>query len=136
MRLGYFQRRWVRSLGWQNWQEWIDEARTRFIAFYWQYRDEYMNSGPGAAVVEVAMEEDVEEKVSALSEWKFNRNIPLRREVNEAEEYLNGEVEMQNIDPREWWKINESRFPVLAYMAWNILSIPAISAEVERAFSG
>jgi len=86
-------------------------------------------------VTEIATEGDIAEKVSALSEWKFNRNVPLRQEINEAEDYLNGEVESSNINPREWWKVNESRFPVLAYMAWNILSIPAMSAEVERAFS-
>ena len=37
--------------------------------------------------------------------------------------------------PLAWWQIHEKAFPRLAQMARDILSIPAMSAEVERLFS-
>jgi hypothetical protein len=71
------------------------------MALYWQYRDKYRTHRPGALVTDIRTEEDITEKVSAVSEWKFNRNVPLRHEINEAEDYLNREVESSNINPRE-----------------------------------
>src|SRR4030095_16349376 len=39
------------------------------------------------------------------------------------------------LEPRTYWIVNESRFPILTTMARDILSIPAMSSEVERVFS-
>ncbi|PMD63040.1 uncharacterized protein K444DRAFT_718325 [Hyaloscypha bicolor E] len=35
----------------------------------------------------------------------------------------------------EYWKVRESEWPYLAKMAYDFLSIPAISSECERVFS-
>lgn len=37
--------------------------------------------------------------------------------------------------PLQWWKINHTRYPVLAKMARDYLAIPASSASSERTFS-
>ena len=37
--------------------------------------------------------------------------------------------------PLEWWRANQSIYPKLAQMAFDLLSIPAMSAECERVFS-
>ena len=34
-----------------------------------------------------------------------------------------------------WWKANETVYPTLARMAYELYSIPSMSAEVERVFS-
>ena len=34
-----------------------------------------------------------------------------------------------------WWKINEMVYPTLARIAFDLFSIPSMSAEVERVFS-
>jgi hypothetical protein len=38
-------------------------------------------------------------------------------------------------DPLEWWRQHQTSLPKLARMAFDILSIPATSCEVERVFS-
>ena len=38
-------------------------------------------------------------------------------------------------DPLEWWKTHQTDYPILARMAFDIFSIPAMSSEVERVFS-
>ena len=38
-------------------------------------------------------------------------------------------------DPLVWWKEHQTDFPILARMAFDIFSIPAMSSEVERVFS-
>lgn len=38
-------------------------------------------------------------------------------------------------DPLVWWKEHQTDFPILARMAFDIFSIPAMSSEVERIFS-
>jgi len=47
-----------------------------------------------------------------------------------------GAVEGMKLHPIQWWRTNEGEYPVLAKLAYDLLSIPAMSAEVERVFSG
>ena len=39
-------------------------------------------------------------------------------------------------DLLEWWKGNAMKYPVLARIAFNVFSIPSMSVELERVFSG
>ena len=72
-----------------------------------------------------------------LATWKFDQP-PIRRpgEGDELREYLVGELAQPWEDPREWWLANECRFPILSKCAFDVLSIPTISSEPERIFSG
>jgi hypothetical protein len=38
-------------------------------------------------------------------------------------------------DPLQWWIAHKAGFPVLSRLAFDLLSIPAMSSECERAFS-
>ena len=40
-----------------------------------------------------------------------------------------------NLNPLEWWRKSEERFPTLADLAKKLLCIPATSVESERIFS-
>ena len=40
-----------------------------------------------------------------------------------------------NFDLIAWWRANETVYPTLARMAYELYSIPSMSAEVERVFS-
>ena len=59
--------------------------------------------------------------------------MPYREELDE---YLHAPLEAEDVSPIDYWKVNRSKYPTLAMMAWNILSIPAMSSDVERVFSG
>ena len=56
--------------------------------------------------------------------------------TEELDDYLAVELQKPHVSPQNWWRINAERFPVLAVMAWDILWIPAMLAQVERVFSG
>jgi hypothetical protein len=56
------------------------------------------------------------------------------QDIDEVEVYL-GEPVRRVSDPVLWWKSNTERFPRLSQIALDLLSIPAMSDEPERAFS-
>ncbi|EAQ89438.1 hypothetical protein CHGG_06057 [Chaetomium globosum CBS 148.51] len=53
---------------------------------------------------------------------------------NEVDQYLS-ERPKQVDEPLAWWKANISQYPRLSTMAFDYLSIPAMSSECERLFS-
>ena len=44
-------------------------------------------------------------------------------------------IDKSKIDPLQWWKENEKRYPALAQEARRVLSMPSTSASSERVFS-
>jgi len=56
--------------------------------------------------------------------------------LNDFERYLREPIETNHkVDPLQWWQVNEHRFPILRYMAFDLLAAPATSAADERTFS-
>lgn len=54
----------------------------------------------------------------------------------ELSRYLNSPIVLlEDGNPLPWWQANEERFPTLAIMAKDILSVPIASVSTERAFS-
>uniref|UniRef100_A0A914ZAX4 HAT C-terminal dimerisation domain-containing protein n=1 Tax=Panagrolaimus superbus TaxID=310955 RepID=A0A914ZAX4_9BILA len=49
--------------------------------------------------------------------------------------YYQEKPDAENYDLLDWWRKNQNRFPNLAKLASQVLSIPASSASVERLFS-
>jgi hypothetical protein len=54
---------------------------------------------------------------------------------DEFREYTSRRAVDLNIDPMEWWRIHGDEFPTWKKIAMNLLSIPAVSGEIERIFS-
>ncbi|GFF54131.1 hypothetical protein IFM58399_09749 [Aspergillus lentulus] len=67
-------------------------------------------------------------KIDALFAPDFNQSVS----TNETTQYL--ESETAPIAPRTFWNEHEHKFPALAKMARDVLSIPATGAGVERLF--
>jgi hypothetical protein len=58
---------------------------------------------------------------------------------DEYQDYIHGEpYDIRKMPALKWWcqDIQRKRWPRLSYMAIDILSIPAMSDELERVFSG
>jgi len=128
MKLAYFQHHWKTR------PSWIDMARTRFEEMFNGYRKEMIDMENDSMHIPLVRRSP--RKLTALMSWKFEGNVPLKEGHSELDDYLNLGTESDEIVPRKWWIANQDRFPILASMAWDIFAIPAMSAEVERVFSG
>src|SRR5204863_9992989 len=71
--------------------------------------------------------------------YRFDKNEVVQ---DELEQYLNSpkvtlptQEDNLSFDLLAWWKANEMLYPTLARMAFELYSIPSMSAEVERVFS-
>jgi len=58
-----------------------------------------------------------------------------RAEVDELDRYFNAEFLDVPLNLNQFWRANEQNFPKISKAARRILSIPASTAENERAFS-
>ena len=61
--------------------------------------------------------------------------VAVRIERTEFERYMLEPLASRDVDPLQWWKINQNRFVNLAKVARSIFCVPSSSATSERAFS-
>jgi hypothetical protein len=125
-KLHYFTKRWKTHLA-QYIQPTKDALRK-------QYEEEYLIKYPVASV--------------ALSSQKKKGTDPLQDFLDEDSDNDSdkGQYEAYNeskqeiLDPDEnlfkWWAGQLPKLPALVHWAWDMLSIPAMSSECERSFSG
>ncbi|KAH0604023.1 uncharacterized protein H6S33_007054 [Morchella sextelata] len=122
----YFQTRWTR--------EQVIAARRR-LKQYWEtlYKDfrEPRNQMPGDSPYAAGDRSD-------FDLWYQLDYVAVATGMNEYTQYCACSPEPDISDPRSYWMSGRSRtlFPNLSRMALDILSIPAMSAEPERLFSG
>ena len=77
---------------------------------------------------------DTDHGVHLVNNLFFDVNDEDEEQSDEVERYLNGPVKMQ-LQPLSWWLEHQDEFPRLSVMAIDLLSIPGMSTECERAFS-
>ncbi|XP_050909458.1 zinc finger BED domain-containing protein RICESLEEPER 1-like [Lathyrus oleraceus] len=68
---------------------------------------------------------------------EFYQSDECSTSETELQKYIQEEVENRppNFDVLEWWKVNSSRYPILASIAREVLAIPISSVASESAFS-
>jgi hypothetical protein len=76
-------------------------------------------------------------KQNRFQQWQ-QRTQRSRLDIDEYTKYLQAPTLPDVKDPRSWWleATQRNTYPALSIMALDILSIPAMSAEPERLFSG
>ena len=100
----------------------IDEARNLWRAHYKRTK-----------VIEAKEEEYLDE----IDKWQHETYHQGHTE-DEFERFINGESHMVGCSAIEWWASPSQihLYPCLHQMAFDVFSIPPMSAEVERVFSG
>jgi hypothetical protein len=75
-----------------------------------------------------------------ISRWRFGNG---EQSESELEPYLksplmvlHGAMANKTFDVLDWWKANKAEYPTLFRIAVELFSIPGMSVEVERIFSG
>lgn len=79
--------------------------------------------------------ESVSLRTTEPSAWQQFRNELDVEYEDELESFINGKPTSCKL-PLDWWLQHQNEYPGLSRMAIDILSIPAMSADSERVFSG
>jgi hypothetical protein len=86
------------------------------------------------------VEEKDNDNLSLQSMNKFRKYLTSKSDIgnkSEVNRYLMEDVETINakFDILNWWKVNSSKFPILAKIARDVLAIPITTVASESAFS-
>lgn len=117
----------------ENWQvnDWVKDAK-KATKELWE--STYKSKGENLVIPVLNPP-----KRSAFADWQARKKISvISSSMDEYERYLLLPILPEIQDARRWWmeKTQRMMFPNLSIMAIDILSIPAMSAEPERVFSG
>ena len=121
----YFKANWSEKL------DWIIEAKYIIQTFWvnsYSPKETPVQNLPGATT---------KPEKNTFKAWQQSRK-KTRVLGDQYQQYCNIEVVEDVIDTRKWWQepSQQLNYPNLSVMALDILSIPAMSAEPERLFSG
>ena len=124
MKFSYIDTKWPRA--------WKGDAKKKMTAFYQRYkRTDITSKAP-------------QEHGSTQSKPTYDINVwrfgCADKKEDELTRYLKVQLlvleNQEEFDILKWWKGNALEYPTLARMAIDIFSIPAMSVEPERVFSG
>ena len=130
LKLQYIESRWSTH------PEWIEIAQEKVRTMFNHYRNKCRSSVPLASISKsVSISSALMHSESTFRNWKYGPIAPVPH-PEELDKYSRALLEAEDVAPIDYWKANKAKYPILASMAWDILSIPAMSSEVERVFSG
>jgi hypothetical protein len=115
-----------------NWPEsWQLDCKKKMRDFW---ESEYRST---AISVPRQLSESAKRTQNTFAQWRQQRERSSI-DIDEYTKYLQAPVLPEVTDPRSWWleATQQKTYPALSIMALDILSIPAMSAEPERLFSG
>ena len=128
-----------------NWkEEWREPALQSVEKFWLQFKREYTNRPSSQDSYECLLSQgarepaEMDEYDRILEEFK-KKTAQGKRKKDEYELYCSEDsYEIHGLTSLQWWLLDEQqkRFPVLSKFALEVLSIPAMSDEPERVFSG
>jgi hypothetical protein len=118
-----------------NWDQRFHASCRQKVLEFWE--SDYM---PTAMTIPVSSVESTEKSKNTFADWQKRKNAALPITImDEYTKYCQLDPLIdEDINPRDWWREPAQRkaYPNLNIMTLDILSIPAMSAEPERLFSG
>jgi len=122
-----------RNMAWIRWafrerRDWIEAAEKIVKEFYERYRNkssDHTSIDDGPAVT-FASWPNQDETTARSTKTYIDRNF---------HDYLSLPTIAMNENPLSWWREREDKFPTWCEIAFDVLPIPAMSAEPERVFS-
>jgi hypothetical protein len=125
LRMQYFDDRWGKEPGLKRV---LDKHKKTLTAFW---KKEYSTRATTTLIPVIPR------KRTLLETFLYRDSIT---EIDELTAYLKEPVTVLGKDERlnlfQWWDNHKVQYPTLSQMAFDLLSIPAMSAECERVFSG
>ena len=125
-KLHYFTKRWKKHLA-----EYIQPTKN---ALRKQYEQEYLPKYPVASIVPVSSKEKGTDPLQDFLDEDSDYNSD--QDQYEAYNGTTPEILSPNENLFKWCAGNLSTLPALVHWAWDMLSVPAMSSECERCFSG
>ena len=123
----YWKMSWMKQQWRKHHPDWIESAKQATQEMFEEYKRLYSDE-----VNEVPKTRPQKE----LSKFeRYNRIQDDDCEGDELERYLSEPRAPEGTNPITWWRLNQSRYPVLKHMAFDLLAAPASSAAAERQFS-
>ncbi|KAF6815154.1 transposase-like protein [Colletotrichum plurivorum] len=136
--LPWLERRWDTPES----RTWVLEAKEGLYQ-YWQqwYAERPMPTSPSTrktpppglftSIAATPREED-----SEYRQWLNNRaQVVATNEASELDRYYRQSIAQPVDDPVQWWISHRKTFPNLSRLALDILAVPAMATDCERAFS-
>jgi hypothetical protein len=127
----YFHRKWERKH--------MADVRTKTQSMFKEFEALYEVAEELPDIFEVE-KVDLHDSFD-INEWRFGSGVVHKD--NELQRYLKsplvvlaGRVANDEFNVLEWWQTNQGEYPILSRIAVELYSIPGMSAEVERVFSG
>jgi hypothetical protein len=121
--------------------DWIREVKASFSSLYKQYARRHEES---QLQVDSDQDDDTPAVATTTNEYAaFNTLKPRKRrriepphsEYERYFKYWSEDDQAVITNVIKWWQEHRTEYPILSTMALDILSIPGMSAEVERVFS-
>jgi hypothetical protein len=124
----YYKMRWFEKHWREEHSQWIKEAKGQIEALYNEYKRRH-----GDEVEAIAAAARPSKEISAFNAYNTLEDDDLFS--NELQRYLSEPSELKGVNPLDWWRRNQHRFPVLRHMAFDLLATPSSSSADERQFS-
>lgn len=119
-KMGYFKKTWAFK------PSWIAGAEQAVRTLWKEYKDTYQ---PTVTVTSSKRKREQSE---------IDRFLDFDDEDQAAGDELDRYLSMpreKNSNPIQWWRTHRESYPVLSRLAFDLLSVPAMSSECERVFS-
>lgn len=119
--------KWI-EWAWGHKPEWIERVKVVAKEVFDQYKD---------TSTDLSRNHGVANKAQQWGAWPRKPPVVPSRTVSEEEyeSWINFPSISDEEDPMEFWRNNKKQYPTWVRIAFDFLSIPAMSAEIERIFS-